>query len=553
MLSIGPATLIGFLLVFGVLAAALVVAQRRREVRLSEAQEALKVSEERLRHALEASSDIIWDWDLKTDAIYHPRWAQTYGYPEEVTPRDGHALTTFIHPDDLPGFGVQLDEVKRGVRETMEVEHRMRAASGEWRWMLGKARVVARAPDGEALRIVGTCEDVTDRRRLLERLQLADRMASVGTLAAGVAHEINNPLAFVAGNVAYALEALGPSSPPLSGARLDECRAALSESLEGTRRVERIVRDLKVLSRSDGDRRVPTDVGRALATALHLARNELRQRARVLTRLEDVPPVLADESRLSQVFLNLLVNAAQAIPEGHREANEIEVTLARRGDSALVTVRDTGSGIAAVDLKRIFDPFFTTKPIGIGTGLGLAISERIVTSLGGEIGVESEPGKGTTFRVSLPLAHGAPAVDADDAPAASPVHAGRVLVVDDEPLFCRTVTRVLGRELEIVAVGDPEEAASRIEAGERFDAILSDLIMPVMTGMDLHARLSRAAPDQADRMLFITGGAFTPPGLEFVSRMDGRVLEKPIAPDALRAAVAGVIDRGHATGGSLES
>jgi CheY-like chemotaxis protein len=218
-----------------------------------------------------------------------------------------------------------------------------------------------------------------------------------------------------------------------------------------------------------------------------------------------------------------------------------------------VTVRDTGSGIAAVDLKRIFDPFFTTKPIGIGTGLGLAISERIVTSLGGEIGVESEPGKGTTFRVSLPLAHGAPAVDADDAPAASPVHAGRVLVVDDEPLFCRTVTRVLGRELEIVAVGDPEEAASRIEAGERFDAILSDLIMPVMTGMDLHARLSRAAPDQADRMLFITGGAFTPPGLEFVSRMDGRVLEKPIAPDALRAAVAGVIDRGHATGGSLES
>jgi len=526
--------------------AALRITHGRRQARLLEAQEALRVSEERLRFALAATTEIVWDWDLRTDAMYQPLWAQVYGYPENLTPRTGKELLRYMHPDDLGAVGAQVEEASRGARAVIEIEHRMKAASGEWRWMLVRARVVAHGSRGEALRIVGTCADVTERRRMLERLQLADRMVSVGTLAAGVAHEINNPLAFVSGNLTFALDALDAIAGPRGGAAsaevpaetLDECRTALREASEGAQRVHRIVRDLKTLSRSNDEPRAPVDVTHALETALHLARNDLAQRARLVTHIARVPPVLADESRLSQVFLNLLVNAAQAIPEGRPEANRVEVTLDTTGELVVLTVRDTGCGIPQANLGRIFDPFFTTKPVGIGTGLGLAISHGIVSALGGELDVTSEPGRGSTFRVTLPAAAGADAATSTAQPAERPAFRSRVLVVDDEPLFCSAVARMIGREHEVVTVADPGEALRRIEKGERFDAVLSDLVMPGMTGMDLHTELERVAPHVANRMLFVTGGAFTSSAAQFVARMQGRVLEKPLEPELLLGALA---------------
>ena len=521
------------------------LASRRREGRLRAAQSELRLSQERLHLALEATSEIVWDWDLRTDRIYHPRWAQVYGYAEAETPRTGAELFPYIHPEDATEFAAQVEAIGRGERDHLEVEHRARKASGEWLWMLGRARVVARGAGGEPIRLVGTCQDVTERRRMLERLQLADRMSSVGTLAAGVAHEINNPLAFVNANVSFAIESLeeltGPAGVPAPArvARIaEDCRIALGEAATGAARVRRIVHDLKSLSRSGEDRLVPVDVGQALEAALHLARTDLRQRARVTTDLATVPPVLGDEGRLSQVFLNLLVNAAQAIPEGQLDEHEIEIGLGEECGRVVLTVRDTGCGIAPENLKRIFDPFYTTKPVGVGTGLGLAISHGIVTGLGGEIEVESEPGRGSTFRVSLPAAAVVPAPE-DVAPArASPAGAARVLVVDDEPMFCRAMARMLGREHDVVTVGDSREALRRIEAGERFDAIFADLVMPGMNGAEFHDALALVAPALAARMRVVTGGAFTPGGAEFLERMAGRVLEKPVVPAEVRAALA---------------
>ncbi len=527
--------------------AALLASQQRRETRLVEAQEALRRSEERLRFALEATTELVWDWDLPTDTLYEPRWAQVYGYPEHLTPRTGTELFRYMHPEDAPLVGAQFEQARAGARDDIEIEHRMKAASGEWRWTLARARVVARGANGEALRVVGTCADVTERRRMLERLQLADRMVSVGTLAAGVAHEINNPLSFVSGNLTFALDALaGPAAgAELSAEALDGCRTALREASVGAKRVEHIVRELKTLSRSGDDRGVPVDVARALEGALQLARNELGQRARVETRIAEVPPVLADESRISQVFLNLLVNAAQAIPEGRPEANRIEVTLDAEGGLVVLTVRDSGCGIAPDNLKRIFDPFFTTKPVGVGTGLGLAISHGIVSALGGDIEVTSEVGQGSTFRVTLPIATGVlqPASIARPAPGKAP--RARVLVVDDEPLFCRAVERMIGREHEVVTLVNPGEALRRIGGGERFDLVLSDLVMPGMTGMELHAELERVAPSLAARMLFVTGGAFTQRAARFVAEMRDRVLEKPLEPEVLRRAVASAVHGGR--------
>jgi PAS domain S-box-containing protein len=537
-------------------------AHRAREARYEDAEAALRSSEERLRFAVEATTEVVWDWNLAEDTLYHPGWAKVYGHPEEATPRTGGELAPFIHPDDLVAFDAQVKAACAGKRETIEIEHRVRTGSGEWKWMLGRGRVVERDARGEAVRIVGTCADVTERKRMMARLQMADRLASVGTLAAGVAHEINNPLAYVIGNVGCALEALARAEASLASAgaaqgklsaTLAECTAGLREAEDGARRVRDIVRDLKIFSRVQDEQRTRVDVCGVVRTALNLARKDLLSRARLVTRLATVPAVVADESRLSQVFLNLLVNAAQAIPEGHADENRIvvEARTDERG-RVVVEVRDSGCGIAPELHQRIFDPFFTTKPVGVGTGLGLAICHGIVTGLGGEIEMESEPGKGTTFRVLL-----APAPQDDGAPTLTPAprpapRRGRVLVVDDEALFCRTAERILAADHEVTALADPSEAVRRIEKGERFDVVLSDLAMPGMTGIELQEAIARIAPDQAERVLFVTGGAFTEALADFVARRQDRVLEKPLSPDALRAAVGAALERAmhrSATGG----
>ncbi|HUL59811.1 MAG TPA: ATP-binding protein [Anaeromyxobacteraceae bacterium] len=521
-------------------------AQRRRDLN------ALRQSEERLRFAIEATTEVVWDWNLDEDSMYCPRWARAYGYPEAVTPRTGKDLFTYVHADDVPVIGEQLKGATEGTRSTLEFEHRVRTGSGEWMWMLARAHVVARDERGRATRIVGTCADITERKRMLARLQIADRMASVGTLAAGVAHEINNPLAYVIGNVDYAHDALGSAGAAIAQGRAStaalgkvvaECRQALHEAQDGADRVRRIVRDLKVLSRAEEDERVPVCVGRVVQAALNLGDAVIRSRARLVTDLADVPPVMGNESRLTQVFLNLIVNAAQAIPEGQAERNEIFVGAGLDGrGQVVVEVRDSGCGIPPENRDRIFDPFFTTKPVGVGTGLGLAICHGIVAAFGGEIEVESEVGKGSTFRVSLP-----PSADLEPVAAASPpLHAprrGRILVVDDEPLFCQLVERVLRPEHEVVAVSDPRDALRRVQDGERFDLVLTDLAMPGLNGVELHAELSRIAPDLAAGMLFVTGGAFTRAAADFVATRPERVLDKPISPDAVRAAVAEALQR----------
>jgi PAS domain S-box-containing protein len=543
------ATVVGLTALAAVAAAFLTL--RVRRVRLfEEAQRALLVSEERLRLALEATSDVVWDWDVVNDTVFQPGWAKAYGFPEERTPRGTRELAVFMHPDDVPTISARLGELVEGTRDSFELEHRALHGSGEWRWTIARVRVVARDERGRATRIIGTCADITERRRMVARLQMADRLASVGTLAAGMAHEINNPLAYVLGNVEHALEELrslrgalaggGPAAAD-GGRVVEACVEALDEAALGAGRVRDIVRDLKLFSRAGRDERRPTGVLRVLQSAVNLAGPELRRRARLQLELEEVPTVVANESRLSQVFLNLLVNAAQSIPEGHLEENQITVSCGvdPRGD-VVVTIRDTGCGIPPEDQKRIFDPFYTTKPVGVGTGLGLAICHGIVADLGGEIEVESAPGCGSTFRVVLPASGQAEPVEEPAAPRATPRRA-RVLVVDDEEAFCRAVERMLGAEHEIVATCDPFDALRRVEAGEEFDLLLTDVVMPRLSGMELHALLSRSAPALADRTLFVTGGATDVAVAEFLAARPGRVIEKPCSASALRAAISAAI------------
>ena len=413
--------------------------------------------------------------------------------------------------------------------------------------------------------VVAIGRDLTARKELTARMMQMDRMIAVGTLAAGVGHEINNPLTYVGANVSYAIErieGLQESAESISselrqrfgdkaadeildaagasrvGGTLAEIREVLGDARDGSDRIRDVVRNLKTLSRGDDEKMVPLAVHKVIESAIDMAFNEIRHRARLVKDFGQVPHVHGNESRLAQVFLNLIVNAAHAIDEGAAERNEIRVRTFERDGKVAVEVRDTGKGIPNENLSRLFDPFFTTKPIGQGTGLGLSICRQIVETHGGRIEVESELGAGTVFRVLLP-----PAPDdiAPEPPTRSeppqPGRRGRILVVDDEPMIVRIMEHILSKEHDVEAVTSARAALDRIRAGERFDLVFCDLMMPDMTGMDLYDAVCGFDPKHAERMIFMTGGAFTPRAQEFLDRTPNLHVEKPFNAKNLRALV----------------
>lgn len=386
--------------------------------------------------------------------------------------------------------------------------------------------------------------DITQRKRAQVELLQSARLASVGTLAAGVAHEINNPLSYVIANLDLMTEELRRLSSIVPADRLDELLAMAADAGTGAENVRRIVRGMKLFSRVDEERRVLVNVGSVIDVAINMAHNEMRHRARLVKCYGDVPAVEADEGRLGQVFLNLLVNAAQAIPEGHVGSNEIRVVTSTDAKGRVVVeISDTGAGIPPDVLGRIFDPFFTTKPIGVGTGLGLSICHGLVTELGGELRVESALGVGTTLRVILPAAQAkthpvaggvASVGDPDTAVQVRPRARGRVLVVDDDASVGAVVRRVLAAENDVTVVNSGMKALHRIGRGETFDLILCDLMMPEMTGMSFHAALHAAEPAQCERVVFITGGAFSDGAAAFLDRVTNRKVDKPFDFASLR-------------------
>jgi PAS domain S-box-containing protein len=514
------------------------------------AEEELRQSEERMRLVLDAVDDGIWDWDVARDLmIFSPRAASLLGRLPGDLPNLA-AVRSVMRPDELAAFDAGLAGLLDDSGPFFEMELPVLTAAGESRWMLLRGRVVSRDRNGAALRALGTISDVTERNRLKASLALADRMASVGTLAAGVAHEMNNPLTYVTANLAHARDLLR-KSPALQDASgevssvVEQLRGALDDALQGADRVARIVKDLKTFSRDD-ERRQPVDARAALESALQLARGEIKKRARIVRDLDDVPLVDGSESRLGQVFLNLLVNAAQAIPDGAPERNEIRVSSRVRQGWVEISVEDTGCGIPREVLGRIFDPFFTTKPVGTGTGLGLAICHEIVAAFGGEIGVESEAGAGTRFTVRLRPSRGAsspqPAAPAPRKTERPAPRRARILVVDDEALVAEAMERVLSEDHDVVAVGSGRAALKHLVEG-RFDAVICDLLMPEMSGADFWAELHRRHPELASRMVLVTGAGLLEDARSAMGAFDGPIVEKPFTAADLRAAVGRVLPR----------
>jgi PAS domain S-box-containing protein len=514
-------------------------------VLLGKAQSALRESEEQYRQIVEATTDGIVKLDVAERIVFvNGRLAQMLGY--EPIQMIGVSVFAFMGASAKAVVAASFQRRKGGAQDALDTTFSHKDGTAISVNVATTPLVDGR---GRHIGILGVVRDVTERKKLQSQLMVSDRMASVGTLAAGVAHEINNPLAALIGNLDYVFEILGRTVGLASTAAnlarsdawlLEEVKEPLKDARDAAERVRLIVRDLKIFSRSPlEEQRGRVDVKAVMESSLRMAWNEIRHRAHLVKLYGPVPSVEVNEGRLGQVFLNLIVNAAQAMQEGKVDDNEIRVSTRREGQRVVVEVSDTGTGIRPEIIGRIFDAFFTTKGVGFGTGLGLAICHRIVTDMGGELTVESELGKGTTFRVALPIPKTREAVATPSVtePVRVSGRRGRILVVDDEEMVLRTVKRLLSKDHDVLAIAAAKEALALCAGGATFDLILCDLMMPDMTGMDLYSELARIAPEQAARMIFLTGGAFTAKAVQFLAETVQEHIDKPFDPPALRAIV----------------
>jgi PAS domain S-box-containing protein len=463
------------------------------------------------------------------------------------------APSRYVYPDDLELPAELHADLLAGRRESYEIDRRYVRVDGEIVW--GHVTVSAvRDPAGRPRYLVEMVVEITDRKRMEAQLMLADRLASLGTLAAGMAHEINNPLTWLMGNISYVLDTLDElrADLGLDHDTFDDLHKSLFDSVSGAERIRTIVQDLKLFALTSEHTDASADVTRVLHSTLRMLHNELSHRAELVLDVAPVPAVAGDEARLGQVLTNLLVNAIQALPDERHHDNRIVVRVAEKGGHVVVEVADNGVGMAPEVRARIFDPFFTTRRVGQGMGLGLSICHSIVTNLDGRIEVASQPGAGTTFRVHLRSAAAlasscrstpgpapSPSPGGPGAPGAPPPLARKhILCIDDEPDMGDTFARMLGKHHDITFETDGLRAIDRLRAGERYDAIICDIMMPSMNAMEFYRALCDIAPALVERCGFVTGGTFTPAARAFIEALPRtRLLEKPFARDAVSAFV----------------
>ncbi len=399
---------------------------------------------------------------------------------------------------------------------------------------------------GRVIGLVGVLLDVSGQKQLdlaiqrwEARLVESERLAVLGSLAGGIAHQINDALTSTRLSLGR-LISFELAQTPLTPVRQHRIEL-LQDAREGVARVEHITRELRRFSQSESDPSAtgPVDLRAIVDSALNLAAHELRHRARLECDLRGLPPVLGGDQALRQVFLNLLINSIQAMPEGAADHNTIRVSSwTDELGNAVVEIADTGKGISPQDLGRIFEPFFTTKRSGEGLGLGLSVCREIVNGLGGRISAESAPGRGTLVRVVLPPAP--PAETCAARPRAQTAsERRRILIVDDD----RPVAAAVALELEdhdVVVAGSGREAFEILRRDPAFDVILCDVMMPEISGVDLYNWLRPIEPQMLERFVFMTGGAFTARAEQFLRDIPNLRLDKPFHPDDLRRVIASV-------------
>jgi len=508
-----------------------------------EAELAAQRSEARLRAVIESMGDTVFtvDLELRHDRIFGRR----------ATPA-GFASTRLLGRTPLEIWHAPLGTAMQAAMK--------RALTGErtlheWSVELPDATLhfqtcltALKSESGQTIGVVGTERDVTQQKLTDARLLAADRMASVGMLASGIAHEIKNPLAALSANVELALGEAANVSRTVNGAQqaaIERLLAELTDADECSDRIRHVVHDLDALTQIEVPPTTAVDVNAVLETALRITDNQTRHAAKIERRFSQVPRVLGDDARLGQLFRNLILNAVSAIPSGHADINRITLTTGtstvQQVTQTIVEVADTGHVMNPDHARKLFSALFSSKPIDPSVGLGLAIAHRIVHSLGGRISARSEPGIGNVFRVELPSA---PAdVNLVQATAPQPdgigtqSRRGRVLIIDDERLVLKTLARFFEPEHDTVTTTSASDALTLISEQGPFDLIFCDLMMPNTSGMKFLSMLRDKAPELTDKVVFMTGGAFDDEAQRFLDSVQNAHVAKPFDLQAVRTLV----------------
>jgi PAS domain S-box-containing protein len=486
--------------------------------------ESLKRSERRFRSVVERIPEAVFMTVGSSVTYANPAFQRVFALGPGDVP--GLDVSTLVHAADAPRFRERMAELAKTPMQP--TEYRMRALDGR-NVTLELSALAVDLEDRPTYVWLG--HDVTRRKELEGQLLQADRLAVLGTLAAGMAHAINNPLSYTLLN----LEHVARRMRHLASDRdyYAEARVRLAEAHDGADRVAKVVRQMRALSRARTSEPGPVDVRAVLDNVLAMVGNEIRHRALLTMRLDPVPRVWAIEGELEQAFLGLVVYVARSLPEEAGAGHQIRLTTSTDpSGNAVVTVSDDGRLLTGEERTHLFDPFAS----GEAKRLGLAVCHAILTSVSGHIEVESGPVRGTTFKVVLPPAASSASRGAEEPTAERrpPQVAGsaprtRVLVIDDDPGVGNALRAMLAAEHEVKSVESAREGLRILLGDDEFDVVFCDLVMPELSGIDLYCAVELNRPERVDRLVFMTGGVFTPEAEHFLAQVPNRRIEKPFS------------------------
>jgi PAS domain S-box-containing protein len=528
--------------------------QKRMEVAFLESEKALRDSDERFQLAMRGANDGLWDLNLLTNETYFsPRWKSMLGYADEELENRYDIWEQRLHPEDLEPTLSRLHDYMERRTTTYEVEFRLRHKNGHYVDILSRAFLLD-GDHGEALRIVGTHVDITERKKLEEQYRQAQKMEAIGQLAGGVAHDFNNILQAIFG---YSFLILAKAKDN------EQVKGYVEELIKASTRAADLTKGLLAFSRKQEVTLTVIDIGEVIKENEAFLRRLIREDIELkLSCSEESLAVLADRGQIEQIIMNLVTNGRDAMPNGGWLSIETQLAILDQafienhgygtaGVYSSFSVSDSGFGMDKETQLHIFEPFFTTKEQGEGTGLGLSMVYGIVKKHGGFITVYSEPGFGSIFKVYLPLVQASVLAGKTEVMGEAPMRGGTetILVGEDDAALRRLSKNVLGHYgYHVIEAVDGQDAVDKfVEYGESIDLVILDAIMPKKNGKLACDEMRTMRPDL--QVLFVSG--YTRDIFSDGDAIDENFIfiQKPVLPDVLLAKVREMLDKKTTTGG----